>query len=71
MLYIVLRPCVVYLKTLGLRGSGLEGVVRLGGDADTNGAVAGALHGARFGVGGIPSGWLRDVEGREDLLRLL
>lgn len=50
---------------------GLEGVVRLGGDADTNGAVAGALLGARFGVGGIPSEWLRDVRGREDLLHLL
>jgi ADP-ribosyl-[dinitrogen reductase] hydrolase len=69
----------VYTTRLALLGlldakgfrPGLEGAVRLGGDADTNGAVAGALHGARFGVGGIPSGWLRDVKGREDLLRLL
>lgn len=49
----------------------LEGAVRLGGDADTNGAVAGALLGARSGVGGIPSEWLRDVMRRDDLLRLL
>ncbi len=32
--------------------------VNLGGDADTNGAVAGALLGARFGEGGIPTRWL-------------
>jgi hypothetical protein len=51
--------------------SGLEGVVRLGGDADTNGAVVGALLGARFGTGGIPFEWLRDVKGWEYLLRLL
>ena len=51
--------------------SGLEGVVRLGGDADTNGAVAGALLGARFGAVGIPSEWLRLVKEKEDLLRLL
>ena len=50
---------------------GLEGVVRLGGDADTHGAVVGALLGAQFGVGGIPSEWLRSVRGRDDLLRLL
>jgi ADP-ribosyl-[dinitrogen reductase] hydrolase len=51
--------------------SGLERVVRLGGDADTNGAVAGALLGARFGVGSIPFEWLRDVRGRDSLLGLL
>ena len=44
--------------------SGLEEVVRLGGDADTNGAVAGALLGARFGVGSIPPEWLRDLKRR-------
>ena len=58
------------LDATGFR-PGLEGVVRLGGDADTNGAVAGALLGARFGTGGIPSEWLHDVRGREDLLHLL
>ncbi len=58
------------LDAAGFR-PGLGGVIRLGGDADTNGAVAGALLGARFGVGGIPSEWLRGVRGREDLLRPL
>jgi ADP-ribosyl-[dinitrogen reductase] hydrolase len=37
---------------------GLVWAVNLGGDADTNGAVAGALLGARFGEGGIPTRWL-------------
>lgn len=69
----------VYTARLALLGlldaknfcSGVEGMIRLGGDADTNGAVAGALLGAQFGVGGIPSEWLRGVRERDDLLRLL
>ena len=48
--------------------SGLESVIQLGGDADTNGAVAGALLGARSGVGGIPPNWLDRVRGKEELL---
>lgn len=69
----------VYTTRLALLGlleasdfrSGLEDVIRLGGDADTNGAVAGALLGTRFGAGVIPSEWLRDTKGWEDLPRLL
>jgi ADP-ribosyl-[dinitrogen reductase] hydrolase len=38
--------------------AGLRHVVSLGGDTDTNAAVAGALLGAREGLGGLPSGWL-------------
>lgn len=37
---------------------GLRYVVSLGGDTDTNGAVAGALLGAAHGRGAIPPGWL-------------
>ena len=36
----------------------------LGGDADTNAAVAGALAGARFGVAGIPERWLEPLRER-------
>ena len=36
----------------------LRRVVSLGGDADTNAAVAGALLGARDGVQGLPPAWL-------------
>lgn len=50
---------------------GVEAAVRLGGDADTNGAVAGALLGARFGASKIPSRWLENLAGSEDLLRLI
>ncbi|NMC68706.1 MAG: ADP-ribosylglycohydrolase family protein [Myxococcales bacterium] len=39
-------------------GSSILRVVNLGGDADTNAAVAGALLGAKFGPGGIPARWL-------------
>lgn len=38
--------------------SELRHVVSLGGDTDTNAAVAGALLGARDGVGGLPTHWL-------------
>ena len=46
--------------------------VNLGDDADTVGAVAGALAGAREGVGALPERWLthfRDVEPLADLAR--
>jgi ADP-ribosyl-[dinitrogen reductase] hydrolase len=39
---------------------GLERIVRLGGDTDTYGAIAGGLLGAHFGIEGIPKDW-RDV----------
>ena len=35
----------------------LTGVIEAGGDTDTNGAVAGAILGARFGLGAIPRRW--------------
>lgn len=41
--------------------AGLIDVVNRGGDADTNGAIAGALLGARFGVMEIPSRWRHAV----------
>jgi ADP-ribosylglycohydrolase len=44
--------------------------VNLGGDADTNGAVAGALAGARFGVGSIPQRWIDPVRGKERITGL-
>jgi ADP-ribosyl-[dinitrogen reductase] hydrolase len=41
--------------------------VNLGGDADTAGAVTGALAGARWGLSGIPSRWLAVLRGRDEL----
>jgi ADP-ribosyl-[dinitrogen reductase] hydrolase len=47
--------------------SGLRRVVGLGGDTDTNAAVAGALLGARDGLSGLPAGWLDRLADRADI----
>ncbi len=39
--------------------TGLRQIVEAGGDTDTNGAIVGAVLGARFGCSGIPSRWRR------------
>jgi ADP-ribosyl-[dinitrogen reductase] hydrolase len=39
--------------------------VNLGGDADTNGAVAGALAGARHGAATIPARWIEPLLAHE------
>ena len=44
--------------------------VNLGGDADTIGAVAGALAGARYGASAIPERWLGVLHGRDELIDL-
>ncbi len=45
----------------------LVDVVNRGGDADTTGAIAGMLAGARWGTGAIPRRWLRALD--EDVAR--
>ncbi len=45
-------------------------VVSAGGDTDTNGAVAGAILGARYGIQSIPKRWLDCVPQRERLENL-
>ena len=45
-------------------------VVNAGGDADTNGAVAGAIAGARSGIDGIPERWAANVPRTDELLAL-
>ncbi len=44
--------------------------VNCGGDADTQGAVAGALAGARWGYRAIPARWLAPLHGHTELLAL-
>ena len=39
--------------------AGLRQVIEAGGDTDTNGAIVGAVLGARFGLAAIPSRWRR------------
>jgi len=65
-----LYAAAVGLQALG-RGEGYEEtireVVRLGGDTDTNGAVAGALVGSAVGREGLPPPWLDRLAGRASL----
>lgn len=44
--------------------------VNLGQDADTTGAVAGALAGARWGMDAIPARWLDVLDRRDELIAL-
>ena len=55
--------------TLGFEDALVE-AVNAGGDTDTNGAVAGAVLGARYGAKAIPRRWLDCVPGRERLVGL-
>ncbi len=48
---------------------GLRYVVGLGGDTDTNAAVAGALLGALHGASAIPVGWLDHLVQRDEIER--
>lgn len=45
-------------------------VINAGGDTDTNGVVAGAVLGARYGVDAIPPRWLEGIPQRERLEKL-
>ena len=45
-------------------------VVNSGGDADTIGAIAGAIGGTYWGVGAIPTRWLRTIQERPTLKAL-
>ena len=48
----------------------LRGIIEGGGDTDTNGAVAGAVLGARYGASAIPQRWLDCVPERERIVGL-
>ena len=50
--------------------SALIELVRSGGDTDTNGAVAGAVLGARYGSSAIPRRWLDCIPQGERLEQL-
>lgn len=45
-------------------------VVAEGGDTDTNGAIAGAVTGARLGADAIPGRWLGNIAGADRLVEL-
>ncbi|MBE0415359.1 MAG: ADP-ribosylglycohydrolase family protein, partial [Dehalococcoidia bacterium] len=48
----------------------LLAAVNLGGDTDTIGAVCGALAGACYGMGEIPSRWQQKLAGRVEIIEL-
>ena len=47
---------------------GLKAVIERGGDTAVNGALAGALLGARYGLRGVPERWYPGIAGREEIL---
>ena len=49
---------------------GMLGVIRLGGDTDTNGAVYGQLAGAYYGYSGIPKEWREGVYLASELVEI-
>ncbi len=55
------------LKNCSAFDHGIVAVINEGGDADTNGAVAGALLGARFGYSGIPVRLTENLIGHDRL----
>jgi ADP-ribosyl-[dinitrogen reductase] hydrolase len=50
--------------------SAIVNAVNGGGDADTIGAVAGAIAGARFGASDLPDRWVSELDRGDDLRRL-
>ena len=59
--------CLYLLLTTDSFEDALIEVVNLGGDADSTGAILGALAGAHFGVDAIPARWLDGLQNREGI----
>jgi ADP-ribosyl-[dinitrogen reductase] hydrolase len=56
--------CLYLLMTTDCFEEALIEIVNLGGDADTTGAILGALAGAHYGVDTIPDRWLEGLQNR-------
>ena len=59
----IIKECCLFAGTLEKH----EGLVNLGDDADTIGAIAGGLAGLYYGYEKIPEEWLQAVVKREKL----
>ena len=59
--------CLYILLTTDSFEEALTDVVNLGGDADTAGAILGAMAGAYYGVDAIPTRWLDGLQNREGI----
>jgi ADP-ribosylglycohydrolase len=61
--------CLYLLLTTDSFEEALVEVVNLGGDADSAGAILGALAGAHYGVDAIPDRWLAGLQNRDAIDR--
>lgn len=59
--------CLYLLLTTDSFEEAISDVINLGGDADTAGAILGAMAGAYYGVDGIPKRWLDGLQNREGI----
>ena len=59
--------CLYLLLTTDSFEEAVTEVVNLGGDADTAGAILGAMAGAYYGVDAIPQRWLDGLQNREGI----
>src|SRR5271165_3710062 len=59
--------CLYLLLTTDSFEEALTDVINLGGDADTAGAILGALAGAYYGVDAIPARWLDGLQNRDGI----
>jgi ADP-ribosylglycohydrolase len=59
--------CLYLLLTTDNFEDAVTEIVNLGGDADTTGAILGAMAGAYHGVDAIPSRWLDGLQNREGI----
>lgn len=57
--------CLYLFLTTDSFEEALIDVINLGGDADSAGAILGALAGSHYGIGGIPDRWLTRLRNRE------
>jgi ADP-ribosylglycohydrolase len=61
---VCIPTCLYLLLTTDSFEDALVEVVNLGGDADTAGAILGAMAGAHYGVGQVPARWLTGLHNR-------
>jgi len=59
--------CLYLLLTTDSFEEAIIEVINLGGDADTTGAILGALLGAHYGIDSIPDRWLARLQNREGI----
>jgi hypothetical protein len=57
--------CLYLLMTTDTFEEAVIEVINLGGDADTTGAILGAMAGAHYGIEAIPARWLDRLQNRE------